>query len=479
MRWLALSVFLITASALTQAQELPSNGRPADSCLQLPDEQFVVRAILPEGNKVTREHIIMREMEFRQGDTLSLSEFCQLSRKSRQNLLNRGLFNFVDIRTVPFPGKPSEKDVVVDVTERWYVWPFPIFELAERNFNSWWELRDLRRTNYGFFVTINNFRGRMEVLRVLARAGYNQNYYLNYEIPYLNRKQSFGASLETGVALSRETFYAAKNHKYLHYKSLDGFARRQGYFRLTFTFRPEIHNLHAFTLAYENFRFADTLVKLNPEMGFNNQPDFRMFRLAYRLKHDFRDSRPYPLNGHYFELNAEQRGLGLLSNEPAHTNLKATFDLYRPIKPRWNWAFTTTVKTVIGKTEPYQLRRGLGYGNEFVRGYELYVVDGRSFGLFKSNIKYTLVKPQSRQLPVPVTERFSKIHYALYLNALFDAGYVHEPNPWPDNFLQNRLLYGTGLGLDLVTYYDLVWRFELSLNHLRQSGFFLHFVAPI
>lgn len=469
----------LTLVPLISAQETATNPRVSDTCLQLTDAYFVINSIQIEGNKVTREHIILRELEFVSGDTLSLTDYCMKSRKSQQNLLNRSLFNFVEIDTLALADHALLKDIIIKVIERWYVWPFPIFELAERNFNSWWELRDLRRTNYGFFITVNNFRGRMEVLRILARAGYNQNYYLTYEIPYLTKKQTLGLALETGVQLSRETFYASKGHKYLHFRNENGYARRQSHARINFTLRPGIHNQHFITLGYENFRFADTLVGLNPEMGFRGSPEFQMIRLGYRLKHDFRDSRPYPLQGHYFELQAEQRGLGLLNNEPQHFTVKATFDLYKKIAPRWNWAFTVTGKTVVGKTEPYQLQRGLGYGNEFVRGYELYVVDGRDFGLFKSNLKYALVSPRIRKIPVAVTERFSKIHYAIYLNALFDAGYVREPHPWPDNFLQNRMLYGTGLGLDLVTYYDLVWRFEYSFNHLKKGGFYIHFVAPI
>lgn len=479
MRWLVHGILWLASMAQLFAQETILDLKTADSCQHLPDKSFVIRSILFEGNKITRENIIMRELEFRSGDTLSLNEFCRLSRNSRQNLLNRSLFNFVEIDTLPVEGRTLEKDVVVKLIERWYVWPFPIFELAERNFNSWWELRDPKRINYGFFLTVNNFRGKMEVLRILARAGYNQNYMLAYELPYLTKRQTLGVNIEAGIQLSREAFYAVKGHKYLNYRSYDGYARAQRYARLVFTLRPEIHNQHYFRLSYEKYRFADSLIKLNPSMGFNDQREFQLIRIGYQLKIDYRNSRSYPLKGHYIELNAEQRGLGMLNNEPAHLNLKATFDLYRQIDPLWHWAFTTTGKTVIGGPEPYPLQRGLGYANEFVRGYELYVVDGRSYGLFRSNLKFTLVKPQVRELPLPITERFKKIHYALYLNALFDAGYVDEPNPWPDNFLQNRLLYGTGLGLDVVTYYDLVWRFEYTINHLGQRGFFIHFVAPI
>ena len=48
-------------------------------------------------------------------------------------------------------------DVMVDVKERWYIFPLPIFELADRNFNEWWKTRDFSRTNYGLSVVQNNF----------------------------------------------------------------------------------------------------------------------------------------------------------------------------------------------------------------------------------------------------------------------------------------------------------------------------------
>jgi hypothetical protein len=41
--------------------------------------------------------------------------------------------------------------LLVDVNERWYTFPVPIFELSDRNFNEWWQNynHDFRRVNYG------------------------------------------------------------------------------------------------------------------------------------------------------------------------------------------------------------------------------------------------------------------------------------------------------------------------------------------
>ena len=45
----------------------------------------------------------------------------------------------------------------IDLVERWYIWPYPILEISERNFNVWWDdfqssnYQDFSRFNYGVF----------------------------------------------------------------------------------------------------------------------------------------------------------------------------------------------------------------------------------------------------------------------------------------------------------------------------------------
>jgi hypothetical protein len=51
----------------------------------------------------------------------------------------------------------------------------------------------------------------------------------------------------------------------------------------------------------------------------------------------------------------------------------------------------------------------------------------------------------------------------------------YAANKYPGNsFLNDRLLYSAGLGVDIVTAYDLKIRLEYAWNHLGQNGLFLH-----
>jgi hypothetical protein len=78
-----------------------------------------------------------------------------------------------------------------------------------------------------------------------------------------------------------------------------------------------------------------------------------------------------------------------------------------------------------------------------------------------------------RQLPL---EQFQRIPVAFYLKAFFDAGYVRSfRSGGPQGPFSDRWIYGTGLGLDVVTYYDTVLRFEYAFARDGEHGFFFSF----
>ena len=58
------------------------------------------------------------------------------------------------------------------------------------------------------------------------------------------------------------------------------------------------------------------------------------------------------------------------------------------------------------------------------------------------------------------------------------AGYAI--NKFTDNNpYNNKLLFSWGLGIDLVTYYDLVIRFEYAFTSIWTNGFYFGFGIPI
>ena len=110
----------------------------------------------------------------------------------------------------------------VIVTERWYIWPVPILEYAERNFSTFIKNREWDKINYGAWLQWNNFRGKNELLAGKIRLGYINEYALSYSMPNIGKKQQHGASVGFNLNQQNEVFVATENNKPLEYKPETG-----------------------------------------------------------------------------------------------------------------------------------------------------------------------------------------------------------------------------------------------------------------
>jgi outer membrane protein assembly factor BamA len=444
-----------------------------------PSVPIFIADIELRGNEVTRERVIMREIQVSAGETITPEALVPLLERSRQNLLNTSLFNFVEVSLV-FDEIPSQFIIRFTFVERWYLWPFPIFEIAERNFDDWYNNPSFRKINFGLYVVKENFRGRMERLRFLARGGYRQNYSLGYTIPYINTAQTIGMGFHLGYNRRREIVYKTVDNLQQFY-SVDGsYALQQFYFSTQLFYRKGIYSRHNFQVDFNRFIIADSLLVLNPLFSPGAAANSPFLTLSYDFRNDHRDVKAYPLNGHYFDIRLRRQGLGLLKNElmdmtTAETSLRRFWQL----SPSWYFSAGLNAKTSFGDFQPYFLQQGLGFRGDLVRGYENFVIDGQHFSVLKSNLKYQLLSPRSSRIGFIRNEKFSLIHYALYVNLFADMGYVNDKHYFVGNPYSNTLLAGYGIGFDLVTYYDKVLRTEFSLTRQGDRGFHLHLIAPI
>lgn len=442
-------------------------------------EMVYVNQIYLSGNKITHDKIIYRELAFQAGDSLCLKAFLEALKKSKENLNNSSLFNFVEVRDVQVVSDGKiHANVHIDLVERWYIWPIPIVEIAERNPNSWWETKDFSKINYGLFFTWGNFRGRREALRLLFRGGYDELLGFHYDIPFINKLQTLGVVLGAGLRRNHEVTYQTIENKPARYRD-DSYIRHEYYAYMALNIRKNIHASHYFSIEYNNHQYGDVVFELNPDFDPNQKREYTYFSLTYFYKNDHRDNRPYPLNGYYVDAILIKRGLGISSN--ANVNL---LSLTSNLRKYWNlghqWYFASGFTGRIANTgrNPYFLNTGLGYKNDFVRGYEYYVVDGQNFALIKTDLKYALFQDRITNLPI-LPSKFSKIHWSVYLSFFADAAYSTTELPQLSNTLQNEVLFGYGAGLNFVSYYDIVFRLEYSFNKLNERGFFISIMASI
>lgn len=440
------------------------------------DTIVTINKISLSGNKVTKDRIIFRELEFSTGNEVSSKTLDSLIIKSRQNLINRSLFNFVTItKTVD----KDEVDINVDVIERWYIWPIPIIQFADRNINAWWNKRDLSRINYGIDLRVDNFRGLMERLNIILQFGYDIKTAIRWTVPYLTKNQVVGMHVEGGMQFNHTIAYETVGNKQQFYNSPVGFAQQHIIGAVRLTIRPAFNYLHSLQLGFNNYSFQDTILNLNPDFAPGNTK-YNYFTMQYTFKLDFRDYKPYPLQGYYFDVNLQKRGFGIFGNDINDISLNAAFDHYFSIFRRWYFAYNLGIQLSNDNQRlPYFIKSGLGYFPNEIRGYELYVVDGQQIGIFKSNIKFEILPQTHFNVPWIKSTKFSEAFLAMYANLFFDMAYVNDNYTSQLNPLANQLIWGGGAGLDFVTYYDLVLRLELSYNKQKDWGFFVSFVAPI
>lgn len=439
---------------------------------------LIVSHIIVEGNHKTKEPIILRELDIAIGDTIFSAQSAELLIRNRNKIFNTNLFVSVDVQLRPIDAQHAYMFIIV--AERWYIFPMVIVGLADRNFNEWWTERDrdLSRTYYGLQLVHRNFRGRQERIKVAAQFGFTKRFELNYTIPYINRAQKYGIGFDMSYDQNKSTFFRTFDNK-LAYVEGEAIIRNRLYAGIRLTRRNRFYVFHTLEARFHRNEIGDTIARLNPNYFLDGNTLQRYFRLSYNFLIDRRDIAAYPLHGHLFNFRIARAGI--TPAEDLHlTTLTATYSLYRELGKKFYWMTSLRGKTSAPSRQPYNHFQSFGFGQDYVRGYEYYVIDGQHYGLAKFTVKRELFKTQ-RHLPSLVPMRqFQTIPLAIYVKAYADAGYVANQPPVPENNrLVNKMLYGGGLGVDIVTFYNLVIRLDYSINRDLERGFFLHFAKDI
>lgn len=444
------------------------------ACAENYPEKLPIHNIILKGNHKTKDYIIFRELTFAIGDSLSDKELADKLNESTENLKRLPLFHFVNLQIAE---NHPDIVIIIELTERWYTWLWPIFEISDRNFNSWLEKGDFSRISYGLFLQRENFRGRLEKLYFRVKLGYQQQVSLLYEAPYLNKSKTIGAGLLLEAARERETGYITKNDRLQYYRS-DEFLQKTQNASIFIHYRPKIHISHTLSIGITHYQFSDTLRNLNPEYSGIEKKEALIPVVGYQMKADFRDNRAYPLKGWYVDALAE--GFGIIPGADYNFfTLRTSARVHVPLSTRWNLSFGAASKLSSGGLKPWFLNRSLGYNRDYVRGYEYNVIDGDHFWALKSNVRYAIVPERVITIHRIKAKQFNTIPYAFYVGLFADAGQVWPGDNNNSNFLPGRILSGAGLGIDFVTYYDKVMRAEFSINREGAAGFFLHFMAAI
>lgn len=430
---------------------------------------FTIRQIQIEGNKRTRESIILRELSFEQDEQYALTTLVDRFALARRQLMNTGLFQNVIVSLKSLEG--HDASINIAVVERWYIFPFPFVKVVDRNLQDWVKNQDmdLDRVNYGLKMSLKNFTGRNDNLHLNITNGYTKQVALRYEGLYLDKALKWSSNFSVAFGNTKEINYATQYNRQIAYKSNNNFVTTYLKSMLEVAYRPAIKTKHTFGIGYSNENISDTIFKISPLFSFQ-QNRISYPEVFYRVQHFNVDFIPYPTKGYAYDILLQKKGFEKQVNL---WQLTARTSGTWPINPNYFFNLRLTGMLKLPFEQPYIMKQFIGHHNMYLQGYEDYYIDGVAGGFTKATFTRKIVNT-AIHISSKKIKRLNNIPVKIYGKVYGNMGYVYNEQPHYTNSLNNRLLYSGGVGIDIILLYDLTFKIEWSVNRLGQNGIYLH-----
>lgn len=409
---------------------------------QFDQPEYIVDSIKIFGNDITEDFIIMRELTFEVGDTVSQ----HLLEYNRERVYSLGIFNKVNFR---FTDRDSSL-LNIEVEESWYIYPLPLFFIKD---NDWEKL------SYGFSVLVKNFRGRNETLSGSATFGYDPSFSISYYKPSIIYKSNvfINGGLSHRTITNRSAAAAllyGEDFEYTYITSEIGIGNRFGLFHWA-----------------------------GLDVGFNyiEQPDFfvgsnasderidRLMKLGLSYSYDTRDLIQFPGEGMLFSFYMHLKGLGI--NNIDYRIFNIDFREYRNLIGDLTAKWRVATRQTAGRFIPYYDFSYLGF-DERIRGHFDKEREGHHYYVGSLELFHPLIKEINITLDfIPVLPReLLTYRLALYAQLFADTG-ITQLRGTPLKIKNFDTGYGIGFSLLLLPYN--VLRVEIATDEDRNIEYIL------
>lgn len=440
--------------------------------------QFLeVETITIVGNKRTKEKIVLREVDFRVGTRIQQSQLADRLKENERLILRTGLFTDAHINVTEWNTDTDKVSVEIEVTETPKIIPFPKFELADRNFNVWWNEYNasLKRVNYGGQLILLNAWGYGERFKINAQGGYTPRFELSALLPFIGYSQAVRLEVDISYSQNREiSMYTFDNKQTFLEKDGSTIFRRQAY-AVGALIRQDIYTHHTLRLGWNN-NWIDSVftAEVNPDFFLDGRTRQRYIFFEYQLDLEYRDLPVLPSKG--WRAYAKFRKLGFgTTNDVSATYINPLFEINFPITDKLSVGTTLSGQIALERQkQPFFNYRGLGYDDFFVRGYELYVVDALDYFLSRNQVRYRVFSTVVNWKKIMPVKSLRIMPLQIYVAGHYDLGYANDPFYFDNNSFTNRWLYGGGLALNFLFFNTYAIQVEWSVNHLGEKGIFLH-----
>ncbi len=400
--------------------------------------KFVVGQIKIFGNEITKDYVILDELPFSPGDTISNKDL----QYAKERVYSLKLFNFVDFLT----DRRNPRRIIILVKESWYIFPVP-FIIYRKN--------SIKYSNYGVDLLWKNFRGRNETFYASLSFGFDPNFYASYFNPNFiarNVRLSLAGGLISVLnkSVSFKEEYAGEEFSSHSYFGTVGLG-----------YRTSLHNTYDFFVTFRRFLLDKPYARYYFATGGTSETSV-LFSLD--AKWDTRNLTFNASNGYLLTLAGGYTIFFYDDNEGSkrtHGFADVSAELRNYFDINEFAIFRTKLKgrVIPFKTYlPYYDRIYLGY-TKYIRGHAFDKTEGENYVLASAEFAVPIIRDFRYALDLPlIPTALTSARFVAEIVAFFDAGKTY------DGALKGEIPFGYGAGLNLLFLPYNAFRFEFAWN---------------
>lgn len=439
----------------------------------------VIDTVLLEGHRKTNDNYILQSINFEIGDTIALEQLMPILNQNQKLLFNTRLFQKVEMNVAEWNG--HHVSIRISMIESWYIYPIPIFELADRNITVWLQQHNAStdRINYGLWAVWRNLFGWNDQLTLVTQFGYTRKFELEYEIPPTLQGRKFGFLFNALFSDNKEINYLTVDDQQIFFRDFSSSERQFRRIRGEFYtyYQHNTFTRSTLELNYLDLQIGRPTGTLNPIYFQGGRLNQRSFSLRYQFEMDRRNNVAYPTKGFMINTSITKKGLGIF-NDVNLLFLEGEFGYFSRLSDWLSISNLLFVKAHLLPNEfSYFDNRAIGYKNNYVRGYELYVVEAQHFIINRTDVNFKIL-----DIDIPLLKKssfyyFRELPLKLHTRLFFDYAYSWINENQTSNTLNNSSLFGAGVGLDIIFYaYDFIIQIEYSFNKTGENGLYLRYI---
>jgi outer membrane protein assembly factor BamA len=406
------------------------------------EKKVFVDSIKISGNDITEDFIILRELTFKPGDSVSVDQL----NYNRERIFSLKLFTKVDVTNEIQNGKSI---VLINVDESWYIYPIPFIRRSDKSYDTY---------SYGINFTYKNFRGRNENISGTVSMGYDPFFALFYDNPAFVYSDNLGFTFGSSYLNAQNK---SKTAKYLY----GGDFKSKFYSSfVTFYKRLDQFNLVSLSTSFDYVKVPSGKSFLG--ISASEKDIDRTLSLGAGYVYDSRDLKQFPKSGIYLGSLLTHKGFGIdnINYNIFRFEYMQFETLTGELFSRWRLAY----RGAFGRVVPFYDYSYLGY-DENIRGHSLEKSEGNNLVISSFELSYPIINDFNFSIKLPLIPRsLTSARIGIFMTAFTDAGQAFN-NAY--NIKLKNFYAGYGVGITILILPYNAFRFEYALGDNGKGEF--------